>query len=308
MLESKKHSVLVADDEKTYLMELTTILSPKYEVYAVKNGQDAISSAEELLPDVILLDIVMPDMDGYEVIYALKRSEKTADIPVIFVSGLSDASDEERGLHLGAADYISKPFSPAIVDLRVRNQVEIRENLRRIEHLSLTDQLTGLPNRRCFDGRLKIEWGIAQRERWPLSLLIVDIDFFKEYNDTFGHQQGDTALWSVASSIKKSIRRPSDLAARWGGEEFIILLPNTDSKGAVEVAEQIRRTIENMEIRCSDGVVTNVTVSIGVNTWTKDDNFSVDKFISGADRALYESKNGGRNRVTWFKGGGIVLL
>ena len=302
MLEPKKYSILVADDEKTYLLELTNILSPKYDVYAVKNGQDAISSAEELLPDVILLDIIMPDMDGYEVIYALKANEKTADIPVIFITGLRDSADEERGLHLGAADYISKPFSPAIVELRIRNQVEIRENLRRIEHLSLTDQLTGLPNRRCFDARLKIEWGIAQRERWSLSLLIIDIDFFKEYNDTYGHQQGDTALWSVAATLKKTIKRPSDLAARWGGEEFIVLLPNTDAEGAIEVAEQIRKTIENMEIRCINGSVTKVTVSIGVNTWTKDDNFSNDKFISGADRALYASKNGGRNQVMHFKG------
>jgi len=302
VLEPKKYSILVADDEKTYLLELTNILSPKYDVYAVKNGQDAISSAEELLPDVILLDIIMPDMDGYEVIYALKANEKTADIPVIFITGLRDSADEERGLHLGAADYISKPFSPAIVELRIRNQVEIRENLRRIEHLSLTDQLTGLPNRRCFDARLKIEWGIAQRERWSLSLLIIDIDFFKEYNDTYGHQQGDTALWSVAATLKKTIKRPSDLAARWGGEEFIVLLPNTDAEGAIEVAEQIRKTIENMEIRCINGSVTKVTVSIGVNTWTKDDNFSNDKFISGADRALYASKNGGRNQVMHFKG------
>ena len=294
---TKKHSVLVADDEKSFIMELTDILSPLYEVYAVKNGQDTIKTAEEMQPDVILLDIVMPDMDGYEVIYMLKSNEKTEHIPVIFVTGLRETDDEERGLHLGAADYISKPFSSGIVKLRVSNQIEILNHHRQIEQLSLTDQLTGLPNRRSFDIRLKTEWDEAHNDQTPISILVIDIDKFKNYNDTFGHQQGDEALKAVANSFVSSPKRSRDFTARWGGEEFITLLPNTDMKGALEVAEQIRKNIENLRVPCPQPEGEKVTASIGVSTWIQGDNSTVDKFISDADMALYVAKEKGRNQV-----------
>ena len=296
----KKNSVLVVDDESSNILALSHVLSPEFTVYAAKSGADAIAAAQKYLPDVILLDILMPEMDGYAVIAALKNSKKTEDIPVIFITGLSDADDEEKGLALGAADYITKPFSPAIVKLRLHNQVKMLEQLRTIERLSMTDSLTCLPNRRNFEIRLDSEWRRAMREHTPVSILVIDVDNFKNYNDAYGHQQGDVALREVAKVFMQMLKRPGDFAARWGGEEFIVLLPNTESCGALEIAEQIRKRIEKLEILCADGQAANVTVCIGVNTWEHGPGGTIDKFIREADRALYAAKNGGRNCAFHF--------
>ena len=308
MNESKKKSVLVVDDENSNIMALTHILSPEYTVYAAKDGHSAINAAEKYLPDVILLDILMPEMDGYDVISAMKRSEKTQNIPVIFITGLRHSDDEEKGFILGAADYITKPFSSsAIVKLRVQNQIKILNQLRTIERISMIDQLTDLPNRRSFEIRLSIEWSRALREQEPISILMIDVDKFKNYNDTHGHQQGDVALQATAKTLKNSLKRSNDFVARWGGEEFIVLLPKTDSYGALNVSEQIRSNVEAMEIFCQDGTKTSVTVSIGANTWTHEQlNVTVDELISGADMALYAAKNGGRNKVCHFKNDNTV--
>jgi len=292
-----KYSVLIIDDQATSIAEIKSFLSPDYIVLSAETGSEGILAAQEHLPDVIVLYILMTDMDGYEVISALKISEKTKHIPVIFITTLSDGENEEKGLALGAADYISKPFSPAIVQLRIKNQISILEQIRINEHLSMYDQLTDLPNRRCFEIRIDAEWGRALREKIPISILIVDIDFFKNYNDTYGHQQGDVALQSVAKAFEAIIKRPGDLPARWGGEEFIVLLPNTDSNGAESTAEQLRAFIEEMEIPLPNESRAKITVSIGVNTEIPTIDSTKEKFISGADEALYSAKNRGRNRV-----------
>ena len=297
MDEVKKNGVLIVDDENSNIMALTHILSQYYSIIAAKNGTSALAAAEKYAPDVILLDIMMPEMDGYAVLAALKDSEITRGIPVIFVTGLSDADDEEKGLSLGAADYISKPFSPAIVKLRVLNQMKILNQLRTIEKVSLLDQLTSLPNRRGFDGRISMEWTRAIREKSLISILVLDVDEFKVYNDTFGHQQGDVALKEVAGSVAQSLYRPGDFAARWGGEEFVVLLPNTDLTDALNIAERIRLNVSNMIIPCFDGTETKVTVSIGVKTEMPKRNSTIDTFISDADKALYMAKESGRNRV-----------
>ena len=290
-------SVLVVDDESMNIMTLTHILSPEYTVYAAKNGQDAIDAAEKHLPDVILLDILMPEMDGYEVITALKNSDKTVHIPVIFITTLSNTGNEEKGLVLGASDYITKPFSQAIVKLRIQNQIKILDQLRTIESLSLTDQLTGLPNRRSFDMRLDLELCRAARDRTHLSIMMIDVDRFKNYNDSYGHQQGDMALQSLAKLFKQVLKRSTDFVARWGGEEFIVLLPDTDSKGAMDVAEQIGIQVQDMEIPCSDRLAAKITVSIGVNTHVYGQDNTTNDFVSGADTALYKAKDRGRNTV-----------
>ena len=295
--ENKKNSVLIVDDENSNIMALTHILSADYIVYAAKNGQKAIEAAEKYLPDVILLDIIMPEMDGYDVITVLKENEKTLDIPVIFITGLSNVNDEEKGLVLGAADYISKPFSPAIVKLRVRNQIKMLNQLRIIEQISMIDQLTSIANRRGFNVRMNMEWNRAIRVNTPISILIMDVDKFKVYNDTYGHQQGDVALQAVVKVVVQSINRPADFAARWGGEEFVILLPNTDANGALYIAERIRMDISNVVIPCADGAETKVTVSIGVKTQSPVRGSSLDSFIANADKALYTAKETGRNRV-----------
>jgi diguanylate cyclase (GGDEF)-like protein len=297
MDDAKKNSVLIVDDENVNIMALTHILSPDYIIFAAKNGQKAIEAAGKHLPDVILLDIIMPDMDGYAVINALKNTEKTRDIPVFFITGLSNAEDEEKGLALGAADYISKPFSPAIVRLRVKSQLKMLNQIRMIELLSMLDQLTSIPNRRGFDNRMDMEWIRAIRENTSISFLIIDVDKFKAYNDTYGHQQGDRVLQAVAKALTLSLNRPGDYAARWGGEEFVVLLPTTDESGAMTIAEKIRLNISNVVIPCVDGLETKITVSIGANTQTPLRTNSRDEFVAGADKALYRAKESGRNRV-----------
>ncbi|MCL2088207.1 MAG: diguanylate cyclase [Oscillospiraceae bacterium] len=299
----EKNRILVVDDENSNIMALTHILSPEYTVYAAKSGRAAIDAAAKHLPDVILLDILMPDMDGYDVISALKSNEKIREIPVIYITGLSSSLDEEKGLLLGAADYISKPFSSAIVKLRVQNQIKILNQLRTIERISMIDQLTDLPNRRSFETRLDLEWKRALREQRPISILMIDVDRFKNYNDTYGHQQGDAALQAMAETLLSdsgALRRPGDFAARWGGEEFIVLLPDTDRQGAISVAEQIRINIADTPIPChrSENKETRITVSIGANTCDNDSTQTIDEFISKADMALYRAKKEGRNRVS----------
>jgi len=297
MDKKQKNSILVVDDETSNLMVLTHILGSEYTIYTAENGVNAVKKAIEYRPDLILLDIVMPEMDGYETLSALRKSEETHKIPIIFITGLSSDEDEEKGLSLEAADYISKPFSPQIVKLRVKNQIQIVNQLRTIEHLSMIDQLTGIPNRRNFDERLGMEWKQAIRESQPICILIIDIDKFKDYNDTYGHQQGDVVLRTVAVIIEQSLKRPTDFTARWGGEEFIVLLPNTPLDGAMEVAEQIRQNVEKEEILFASGLTTKVTVSIGLNMQVPVLGSSAELFFSKADKALYVAKEIGRNNV-----------
>ena len=297
MDDNKKNSLLIVDDEATNLKILNHILNPEYIVYSAATGEEALVIAKEKKPDLILLDIVMPEMDGYTVLKDLRSWEETEKIPVIFFSGLSSYEDEEKGLSLDAVDYISKPFSTKIVKLRVRNQIQIINQLRAIENLSMIDQLTNLPNRRSFDSRLSMEWKQAIREKTPVSLLMMDVDKFKNYNDTYGHQQGDVVLKTVAQVFLNSLKRPTDFAGRWGGEEFVVLLPNTPLCGALGIAELIRANVENAVIPCANNSGTKVTISIGVNTQTPVQCCCTDQFISSADEALYIAKQTGRNRV-----------
>ena len=300
-METKKNSLLIVDDEKSNILILRQILGQEYTIYAAKNGYEAIEVANERLPDVILLDILMPGMNGYEVITALKNSNTTRYIPVIFVTALNEVKDEEKGFLLGAADYINKPFSPAIVKLRVQNQIKMLNYINTITRMGMTDQLTDLPNRRSFEERMHMEWNRAIRDKTSLSILIIDIDRFKHYNDTYGHQQGDLVLKIVSGVFINEIKRLADFVARFGGEEFVVILANTESDGAVEVAEHIRKSVENTKIPLQDGQATSVTVSVGVNTTTPTSDCSMEEFLAYADSALYTAKKEGRNRVCRYE-------
>jgi len=296
-MEPKKNNLLIVDDENANLKVLTHILGSEYTIYTATNGVNAIQKAKELRPDLILLDILMPEMDGYETLSTIKRTEEIHNIPIIFITGLDSVEDEEKGLSLEAADYITKPFSAPIVKLRVRNQIQIVNQLRTIERLSMIDQLTNIPNRRSFDIRLNVEWKQSIREKMPISLLMMDLDEFKSLNDTYGHQQGDLVLKKVADVLNTALRRPADFTARWGGEEFIVLLPNTRLEGALEVAEKIRGDVEKTPIVFPDGKEINITISIGVASDAPDKTSSMDALISNSDKALYLAKEAGRNRV-----------
>jgi len=243
-------------------------------------------------PDLILLDIVMPGMSGFDVLSVLKESEITRSIPVICITGLNSVSDEEKGFRMGAVDYITKPFHQSIVKARIETHLNIVEQIRMIEQLCLFDSLTKAPNRRSFDDHMAIEWGRSMREQTYLSILMIDLDHFKKLNDTFGHQHGDTVLKEVANLIKSTIKRSADFFARWGGEEFTVLLPSTMLNGALALAEAIRAKIE---------AESSVTVSIGVASMTPSPESSITDFITQADKALYDAKRDGRNRIVFYE-------
>jgi len=296
MIENeKKFTILITDDENNNLDVLGSILSPSYNVLISRNGTRAVDLAVEHSPDLILLDVLMPEMSGFEVIAKLKENEKTSKIPVIFITGLTGTEDEEKGFFLGAVDYITKPFHKSIVKARVNTHMKIIDQMHTIENIGLIDPLTKVSNRRGFENRLNIEWGNATRMKYPISLLMMDIDKFKTYNDTYGHQQGDAALKGFAEVCSKSLKRSVDLVARWGGEEFIVLLPGTDTNGAAEIAERIRSNVENTVIPAED-TTTSITVSIGGHTVIPTQDNSTEELIKKADQALYTAKETGRNR------------
>lgn len=294
---NKPYSILIVDDEVHNIDVLCQILNPTYTVKTAKSGQAAIKMALKHSPDLILLDVIMPDMSGFEVLSELKASDLTREIPVIFITGLDNSQDEEKGLRLGAVDYITKPFHNSIVKLRVKTHLKIIEQMRTIERLGMIDALTNIPNRRSFDHQLNVEWNRSKRAGNPLSILMLDVDKFKHFNDNYGHAHGDEALKTVAKVTAQTLRRSSDFVARWGGEEFAVLLPGTDLHGALDMAEQIRKNIECAPIPCANGLETKVTVSIGVSSGVPEAGAQIDEFVAKADKALYLAKEEGRNRV-----------
>jgi diguanylate cyclase (GGDEF)-like protein len=286
------------DDEKLNLAVLHRILSPEYTIFTAKSGKDALELAVQNTPDLILLDVIMPDMNGFDVLAKLKENPATREIPVIFITGLQSEENEEKGFLLGAVDYITKPFSNAIVRARVRTHMEIVRQFRVIERLGLVDPLTNIANRRAFDERLAVEWKRAIREKKPLSFLMMDVDKFKTYNDTYGHPQGDVLLRAVAKTFAAAARRPFDMAARLGGEEFGVLLPGASLENALEIAEKIRSDVEATGVPAKDGkIMTSATISIGVVSAAPRSDDGVKDFIAKADAYLYSAKNTGRNKI-----------
>ncbi|MCL2035944.1 MAG: diguanylate cyclase [Oscillospiraceae bacterium] len=322
----EKNSILIIDDDAEDVLAMAAMLKGEYTVYSKRNGQEGVRFARKVVPDVILLNIAMPEMDSYEVLLELKAVESTKNIPIIFITGVSEADNETKGLIMGAADYITKPFVPDIVKLRVKNQVLIVNQLRIVEQLGMTDKLTGLPSRRYFEPQFKTEWARAQREKTPLSLLVLDIDGFSQYNEVHGGRQGDEALKAFSQVFADSLRRPADFAVRWERGKFVALLPNTDSDGSLVVAETIRKKIEDLVItrygkvrqepRATDRAneakasppgskeksksAAKITVSVGTNTRTHEDDMAIDEFFDRADKALYAAKDSGRNKCVRY--------
>jgi len=249
---------------------------------------------------------MMPDVDGYEVCAQLKSDPMFETVPIIFLTALGDHENEAKGLELGAIDYITKPANPALLRARVKNHLHIKQTQDRLRSISMTDGLTGLANRRRFDEQFDLESRRAMRSKHPLSIILGDIDFFKSYNDGYGHIQGDECLKQVAKCFILSSRRPTDLAARYGGEEFVCLLSETDENGALDVAEKIISEVRSLKIPHSNSLIAPiVTVSLGVATAhlhkfnSLSDGGGLD-LLQKADEMLYKAKNEGRNRLcTW---------
>jgi len=298
MPDTNKQHVLVVDDIPKNLQLMGTVLKTiNVKVAFAQNGKQAIEYAQTKQPDLILLDIMMPDMDGYEVCKRLKDDPITKDIPIIFVSALDDVNDEYYGFKLGGVDYITKPFNPKIAQVRVANYLRLKRKTDLLEQLSSIDGLTEIHNRRRFDETLENESARAKRDETCLSLILIDIDFFKQFNDLYGHAAGDNCLRKVAASLKKTLHRPADCVARYGGEEFVVVLPNTDISGAEGIAEKLRLGIESLNVPHEKSKVSEiVTISLGISTTMPGHNLPQSEFIETADKCLYESKENGRNQ------------
>ncbi len=294
-----KPKVLIVDDSPTILAVLSSLLGRDVKVLEAPGGEEGLRMAREQQPDLILLDVVMPGMDGYEVCRHLKADSRTRDIPVIFLSAMTQESDEAAGLAAGAIDYVTKPVSPAIVRARVRNHLELKRYRDALKDLSMRDGLTGIANRRRFDEYFEQEWSRAQRQEWPLSVMIADVDHFKLFNDGYGHLQGDVCLKRVADILQDSLKRATDLVARYGGEEFAILLPNVDERGAWGIARRLIDGITRAGIpHAHSPVAPYVTLSLGIATARPVYDDVREVLLEAADRQLYLAKAAGRNRFS----------
>ncbi|MCP4701558.1 MAG: diguanylate cyclase [Gammaproteobacteria bacterium] len=301
---SQVNTILIVDDAPENIGVLSELLNT-HELLIAKTGENVLEKARDTCPDLILLDIMMPKMDGFEICRCLKNEPKTREIPVIFMSVLSDLRDKIRGFELGAADYVSKPIQRQEVLARVNAHLTIR-NLQRelkeansgLERLASLDGLTRIASRCSFDEHLKQKWEqIAYQKLW-LSIIICDIDYFKLYNDTYGHQAGDDCLRLVAGGIRRAAKRRADLAARYGCEEFAAVLSATDAEGAMLVAKSIQKEIKKLKIPHSQSTVSKfITLSMGICSTVPGQNDSPQVLVAAADAALSAAKAQGRNRI-----------
>ena len=329
-----KEDILVIDDKPENLRLLSIMLDRQgYEVRKAINGKLGLRAAQTVPPDIILLDINMPEMDGYQVCQELKANEMTCKIPVIFISAVDEVLDKVKAFKVGGSDYITKPFQIEEVSVRIENQLSIRrlqirlekqtqeleaKNLQlqkqihyrsiaenemlvlnqRLQILANIDSLTQIPNRHRFKEFFNREWRRMSREQSPLAVILCDIDYFKKYNDSYGHQAGDDCLQKVAQAIASVVQRPADLVARYGGEEFVIILPNTEGLNALKLAEAIRQNVEQLQLEHSQSNISNfVTLSLGVAYVTPNEDNSQELLLASADKALYRAKQQGRNQA-----------
>ncbi|MCX8125295.1 MAG: diguanylate cyclase [Spirochaetes bacterium] len=309
--------ILIVDDTPANITILGDLLKDKYEIIVATEGESAIEIARNALPDLILLDIMMPGIDGYSVCRTLKQIEETSHIPIVFITARNDTNSIVEGFEAGGIDYIAKPFNPLELNARIKNQMELlkaREQLetyaeslelvsQRLLKKSLelnesvrTDYLTGLATRLHIMEKINEEVNRANRSKSTFAVIIADIDHFKKINDTFGHKCGDIVLSNLAKILKEAIRA-QDVLARWGGEEFMFLLPETGEEGAAKLAEKIRSIVESTSIDYSENKI-EITMTFGISEY--DTLTGVDSMINRADAALYRGKELGRNRVVTY--------
>ena len=296
--------ILVVDDVPTNVKILADALRAEYRIKVASNGVDALRLAQsEPLPDLIMLDVMMPEVDGYEVCIRLKENPVTRRIPVIFVTAKNADYDEEYGFSLGASDYICKPYSLLVLRARVRNQIQLKKQADQLESLSHIDALTHIPNRRRFDEVIGTEWKRSFRLQQPLAVLMIDIDHFKQYNDHYGHGAGDEALRSVATALAGGVLRPADLVARYGGEEFVVILPETSGEAAAAIGEKLRERVFALKIPHEhSGTAPFMSISLGAAAVIPSEQLTLPQLLEMADKMLYQSKEAGRNRLSLHPG------
>ncbi|MBK5971226.1 diguanylate cyclase [Thiorhodovibrio winogradskyi] len=298
-MSRQDYRILIVDDEPANVYLLSRMLRDSYHISEARGGEEALAIAQGPdKPALILLDVMMPEIDGFEVCRRLKADDNTKDIIVIFVTAIGDSAAEEVGLKLGAADYITKPISLPIVRARVRNQINMRQKADMLEAMSYIDGLTHVYNRRKFDTLLHKEWQRARLSGKPLGLIMIDFDHFKALNDHYGHGAGDICLQQGAAALGSALKRQGDLLARYGGEEFVALLPDTDLEGARVTAEAMRAAVKELALEHKYSSAANhVTVSLGVAAVRADDAHPATYLLELADRALNRAKSSGRDRA-----------
>ena len=293
-----KPKLLLVDDQRINIMVLYELFREECEVFMATDGEQALQLSRTVLPDLILLDVHMEGLDGHQVCHLLKENPETSEIPIIFVTAQGAVEDEVRGFELGAVDFIVKPINPVIVKARVNTHLTLKRQSDTLRSVALLDGLTGVANRRMFDERLERDWRQCLREQALLSIIMIDVDYFKRYNDRYGHLQGDACLQALANTLDDVISRPYDLLARYGGEEFVCVLPSTPLDGAVQIAERMRVSIEALGMEHLDSQAgQTVTISLGVAAMVPTNDAEPQILIAEADDQLYQAKQAGRARV-----------
>ncbi len=292
--------ILVIDDSPVQANLLKSILDDTYDVTTVHTAESGLHYAKSGDYSLILLDVIMPSINGFEVLALLQKDSATQHIPIILITSLSDFQNEERGLTLGAVDYISKPFHPLVVKARVNTHIKLYQYRTQIERQATLDQLTGVANRRHYNAVSLERWQDAVRLNVPFSICMMDIDKFKVYNDTFGHMAGDQVIASVAGAAAARLQRTTDFFARYGGEEFVAIILGSSAADAFEHMRGIRRAVEELRIPHNETVSPWVTVSLGGVTLFPGPKDSYDTHLKIADTMLYDAKRFGRNQVVWY--------
>lgn len=295
-----KQKVLIIDDSPLTVKILKDMLQQEYDIISSFNGEDGYKMAVAQSPDLIISDVLMSPIDGYDICRLLKQNPLTQNIPVIFISALDEMENEKKGLEIGAIDYITKPFSEPIVKIRVKNHLELKKNRDLLSELSSIDGLTGVYNKRYFEKLIKQLWDKAKIHKICLSVLMLDIDNFKIYNDNYGHLEGDECLRLVAKCIKGCLNNPNYSVARFGGEEFTCILYDTCNDEALTVAQKILTALNELNIPFEHSPISDrVTMSIGLKTVIPNEKVIITNFLKEADDLLYLAKKSGRNQIKY---------
>lgn len=298
--------ILLIDDDSFMRTQMRLLLQQeKYQVIEASNGREGLDAYKRLQPNLVLLDAMMPEMDGFECCAQLQRMPKANQTPILMITGLDDKTSVDRAFAAGAVDYVTKPIHFAVLRQRVRRLIqqsylyqELEAANQKLQHLAAIDDLTQLANRRQLDTYLNQEWQRMVRPQTPLSVIMCDVDYFKLYNDAYGHQAGDKCLRRIAQAIHSTIKRPGDLAARYGGEEFAIILPSTNREGAVQIAKNIQAAVNALKLNHANSQIGHITLSLGIATIFPHQcpHFLPETLLTAADQALYQAKAEGRDR------------